>query len=74
MTVYLARSAAEARSWAGAAAEGERPAFAGDPAALIDRIRELEELGFEIVQHRVAGLIDTTDIDLFRDEVLPAFR
>src|SRR4029079_15737899 len=43
MTVYLSRSAAQARSWAGAAAEGERPAFAGDPAALIDRIRELEE-------------------------------
>jgi alkanesulfonate monooxygenase SsuD/methylene tetrahydromethanopterin reductase-like flavin-dependent oxidoreductase (luciferase family) len=74
MTVYLARSAARAREWAGAATEGERPAFAGDPAALIDRIRELEALGFELVQLRFAGLFDTTDLDLFRDEVLPAFR
>jgi alkanesulfonate monooxygenase SsuD/methylene tetrahydromethanopterin reductase-like flavin-dependent oxidoreductase (luciferase family) len=74
MTVYLARSAIRAREWAGAATEGERPAFAGDPAALVDRIRELEGLGFELVQLRFAGLFDTTDLDLFRDEVLPAFR
>jgi alkanesulfonate monooxygenase SsuD/methylene tetrahydromethanopterin reductase-like flavin-dependent oxidoreductase (luciferase family) len=74
MTIYLDRSRARARSWAGAAVEGERPAFAGDPAELVDRIAELGELGFDQVQLRFAGLFDTTDIDLFRDEVLPAFR
>ena len=74
LTVYLHRSGTRAREWAGSAAEGERPAFAGDPAALIDRIAELAELGFDMVQLRFAGLFDTTDIDLFRDEVLPAFR
>jgi alkanesulfonate monooxygenase SsuD/methylene tetrahydromethanopterin reductase-like flavin-dependent oxidoreductase (luciferase family) len=74
MTIYLDRSRTRARQWAGAATEGERPAFAGDPAELIDRITELGELGFEQVQLRFAGLFDTTDIDLFRDQVLPAFR
>jgi alkanesulfonate monooxygenase SsuD/methylene tetrahydromethanopterin reductase-like flavin-dependent oxidoreductase (luciferase family) len=73
-TVYLHRDRAAARRWAGAAVEGERPAFAGDPAELADRIREAMDLGFEMIQLRFAGLMDSADIELFADEVLPQFR
>ena len=39
-TVYLHRDRNAARRWAGDAVEGDRPAFAGDPAELRDRIAE----------------------------------
>ena len=74
ITIYLDRSRARARDWAGAAVEGERPAFAGDPAELRDRLAELHALGFDLVQLRFAGLFGTADLELFADEVLPAFR
>ena len=73
-TVYLHRDRAAARRWAGAAVEGDRPAFAGDPAEMRDRIQEAIDLGFEMIQLRFAGLMDSADIELFADEVLPAFR
>lgn len=73
-TVYLHRDRAAARRWAGDAVEGDRPAFAGDPAALRDRIHEAIGLGFDMVQLRFAGLMDSADVELFADEVLPAFR
>ena len=63
-----------ARRWAGDAVEGDRPAFAGDPAELRDRIAEAADLGFDMIQLRFAGLMDTTDIELFADEVLPHVR
>ena len=74
LTVYLDRDVAAARRWAGDFATGERAAFAGDPAALRDRLREVEGLGFDMVQLRFAGLMGTADLELFADEVLPAFR
>jgi len=73
-TVYLHSDRATARGWAGAATEGDRPAFAGDPMELRDRIHEAIGLGFDMVQLRFAGMMDTADIELFADEVLPHFR
>jgi len=73
-TVYLHRDRAEARRWAGDAVEGERPAFAGDPPELRDRIDEAIALGFDMVQLRFARMMDTADIELFADDVLPHFR
>ena len=49
-------------------------AFAGDPAELRDHIAEAAGLGFDMIQLRFAGLMDTTDIELFADEVLPHVR
>jgi alkanesulfonate monooxygenase SsuD/methylene tetrahydromethanopterin reductase-like flavin-dependent oxidoreductase (luciferase family) len=73
-TVYLQRDRAAARRWAGEALEGERPAFAGDPAEMRDRIHEAIGLGFDMIQLRFAGMMDSADVELFADEVLPAFR
>lgn len=73
-TVYLDRDRAAARRWAGDAVLGDRPAFAGDPAEMHDRIAEIEGLGFDMIQLRFAGLMGTTDLELFIDEVLPHWR
>jgi alkanesulfonate monooxygenase SsuD/methylene tetrahydromethanopterin reductase-like flavin-dependent oxidoreductase (luciferase family) len=72
-TVYLARTRAEAERWAGAKLEAPTPPFAGEPAALIDHLQELVELGFDLFQMVFAGFPDTRDLRLFVDEVLPAF-
>ena len=74
LTVYLASRPERRTALGGRRREGERPAFAGDPAELRDRIAEAEALGFDMIQLRFAGLMDTTDIELFADEVLPHFR
>ncbi len=74
LTVYLDRDRAAARRWAGDAVLAEQPAFAGDPDELRDRITELGELGFDQVQLRFARFFDTSDIELFVDDVLPHFR
>ena len=72
-TVYLARSKAEAQRWAGQRLEAAEPPFAGEPAALVDHLHELSELGFDLFQMVFAGFPDTADMRLFVDEVLPAF-
>jgi alkanesulfonate monooxygenase SsuD/methylene tetrahydromethanopterin reductase-like flavin-dependent oxidoreductase (luciferase family) len=72
-TVYLARSRAQAEEWAGAKAQSENPPFIGEPAALVDHLQELSELGFDLFQMVFAGFPDTTDMRLFVDEVLPRF-
>jgi alkanesulfonate monooxygenase SsuD/methylene tetrahydromethanopterin reductase-like flavin-dependent oxidoreductase (luciferase family) len=72
-TVYLARSRAEAERAAGAKLEEAIPPFVGEPAALIDHLHELIELGFDLFQMLFAGFPDTRDLRLFADEVLPAF-
>jgi alkanesulfonate monooxygenase SsuD/methylene tetrahydromethanopterin reductase-like flavin-dependent oxidoreductase (luciferase family) len=71
--VYLARSRAEAERWAGAKLEAPMPPFAGEPAALVDHLHELVELGFDLFQMVFAGFPETRDLRLFVDEVLPAF-
>ena len=72
--VYLKRSRAEAERWAGAKLEEENAPFAGEPAQLVEHLQMLAALGFEHIQMVFAGFPDTTDLRLFVDEVLPAFR
>ena len=72
-TVYLAKSRAEAEQWAGDKLKADNPPFAGEPAALIEHLQELSELGFDLFQMVFAGFPDTRDMRLFVDEVLPAF-
>jgi alkanesulfonate monooxygenase SsuD/methylene tetrahydromethanopterin reductase-like flavin-dependent oxidoreductase (luciferase family) len=74
LTVYLARDRSEAERWAGTKLEGPNPPFAGEPAALVERIQELVDLGFDHFQMVFAGFPETTDLRLFVDEVMPAFR
>ena len=73
-TIYLDESRARARERAGAKLESPLPPFAGDPAELIDHIRERADLGFDTFQLVFAGWPGTADIQLFADKVLPAFR
>jgi alkanesulfonate monooxygenase SsuD/methylene tetrahydromethanopterin reductase-like flavin-dependent oxidoreductase (luciferase family) len=72
-TVYLSRSRAEAERWAAGKLESPNPPFAGEPAALVDHLHELVDLGFDVFQIVFAGFPDTTDMRLFVDEVMPAF-
>ena len=74
LTVYLSRDRAEAERWAGAKLEDPNPPFAGEPAALVEHLQELLELGFDHFQMVFAGFPDTSDLRLFVDEVMPAFR
>lgn len=73
LTVFLDRARATARARAGAKLEGENPAFAGDPAELVDHLARLREMGFELVQLSFANFPETDDIELFVREVLPHF-
>jgi len=73
LTVYLRKSAAEARLLAGSHLEGDAPAFAGDPPALVDHLLELADLGFDHFQLVFPDFPDTTDIELFLEKVRPAF-
>jgi alkanesulfonate monooxygenase SsuD/methylene tetrahydromethanopterin reductase-like flavin-dependent oxidoreductase (luciferase family) len=74
-TVYLARSKSEAEQWAGERHNPVDPTtpFVGEPAALVDHLHALAELGFDLFQMVFAGFPDTRDLRLFVDEVLPAF-
>jgi alkanesulfonate monooxygenase SsuD/methylene tetrahydromethanopterin reductase-like flavin-dependent oxidoreductase (luciferase family) len=70
---YLDTDAAAARRVAGPRLEGETVAFAGDPAAMIDHLATLVELGFEHVQLVFPGFPGTADMELFLERVRPAF-
>jgi alkanesulfonate monooxygenase SsuD/methylene tetrahydromethanopterin reductase-like flavin-dependent oxidoreductase (luciferase family) len=72
--VFLAPTRGEAVERAGPHLDPPQPAFAGEPAALIDHIHELVDVGFDLFQLMFARFPDTTDMRLFVDEVLPAFR
>jgi alkanesulfonate monooxygenase SsuD/methylene tetrahydromethanopterin reductase-like flavin-dependent oxidoreductase (luciferase family) len=72
-TVYLSHSRSEAEGWAAGKLEGPNPPFAGEPAALVDHLHELVDLGFDLFQMVFAGFPETTDMRLFVDEVMPAF-
>ena len=73
-TVFLSRNRAEAERRAGARLESPLPPFAGEPAALVDHLRELHDLGFDLFQMVFADFPGTADMRLFIDEVLPHFR
>ena len=73
--VFLDRDRQAAIDRAGSRLENaEHPVFAGDPAALRDYLAERIELGFDHFQLVFPGFPETDDIELFVDEVLPAFR
>jgi alkanesulfonate monooxygenase SsuD/methylene tetrahydromethanopterin reductase-like flavin-dependent oxidoreductase (luciferase family) len=72
--VYLADTRAEAERWAGNRLELPEPPFAGEPAALVEHLQELAELGFDLFQMVFAGFPDSADLELFVDKVLPHFR
>lgn len=74
LTVYLSKSHAEAVRRAGAALQRENPAFAGDPVALREHLVALVELGFDLFQLVFPNFPETDDLELFVDQVLPAFR
>lgn len=70
---YLDDDGAAARRAAGSRLEGDAVAFAGDPAAMIDHLAALAELGFEHVQLVFPRFPETSDIELFLERVRPAF-
>ncbi len=72
-TAYLDPSAEAARRAAGSRVQGDSPAFAGDPSAMIDHLDALADLGFEHVQLVFPGFPGTRDIELFLERVRPAF-
>jgi alkanesulfonate monooxygenase SsuD/methylene tetrahydromethanopterin reductase-like flavin-dependent oxidoreductase (luciferase family) len=73
--VYLDRDRDAAIRRAGPRLENaEQPAFAGDPAALRDYIQERVELGFDHFPLVFPNFPETDDIEMFIDDVLPAFR
>ncbi len=72
--VYLSRDCSEAQRWAGSKLDDPNPPFVGEPAALVDHLQELAELGFDHFQMVFAGFPDTSDLRLFVDEVMPAFK
>jgi alkanesulfonate monooxygenase SsuD/methylene tetrahydromethanopterin reductase-like flavin-dependent oxidoreductase (luciferase family) len=72
-TLFLASSQAEAERRAGARLQDSIPPFAGEPAALVDHLYELIELGFDVFQLVFADFPETTDLGLFMDKVLPRF-
>jgi alkanesulfonate monooxygenase SsuD/methylene tetrahydromethanopterin reductase-like flavin-dependent oxidoreductase (luciferase family) len=71
--VYLAPSRSEAELRAGSRLDAPTPPFAGEPAALVDHLNELIDLGFDLFQLVFAGFPDTADLRLFVDKVLPHF-
>jgi alkanesulfonate monooxygenase SsuD/methylene tetrahydromethanopterin reductase-like flavin-dependent oxidoreductase (luciferase family) len=72
-SVFLAPTRAEAERQAGARLDDPVPPFAGEPAALVDHLHELVDLGFDLFQMVFGGFPDTRDIRLFADQVLPHF-
>ena len=73
-TVFLANTRSAAETRAGARLQSDNPPFAGEPAALIDRLREQVEMGFSLFQMVFPNFPETDDMRLFVDKVLPAFR
>ena len=73
-TAYLKPTKSAALTWAGAAMDREFPPFAGTPAELRDHIAELVDVGFDLFQMVLPGFPETDDMQLFVDEVMPAFR
>jgi alkanesulfonate monooxygenase SsuD/methylene tetrahydromethanopterin reductase-like flavin-dependent oxidoreductase (luciferase family) len=70
---YLDRSHAKALDRAGDILNGDRPAMAGDPAAIRDQLTELADMGFEQAMLVFPNFPETDDLRLFLDEVVPHF-
>jgi alkanesulfonate monooxygenase SsuD/methylene tetrahydromethanopterin reductase-like flavin-dependent oxidoreductase (luciferase family) len=72
-TVFLAPTRASAEQRAADMLDGPVPPFAGEPAALVEHLHELSELGFDLFQLVFADFPETADLRLFIDRVLPRF-
>jgi alkanesulfonate monooxygenase SsuD/methylene tetrahydromethanopterin reductase-like flavin-dependent oxidoreductase (luciferase family) len=73
-TVFLAPTRAEAERRAGTRVTDPMAPFAGEPAALVDHLYELVDLGFDAFQLVFGDFPETTDIQLFIEKVLPRFQ
>ena len=71
LAAFLAPTREAAERKAGARLQEAVPPFAGEPAALVDHLLELNALGFDLFQMVFADFPDTTDLRLFVDKVLP---
>jgi alkanesulfonate monooxygenase SsuD/methylene tetrahydromethanopterin reductase-like flavin-dependent oxidoreductase (luciferase family) len=75
LRVNLAKTRAEAEKLAGGKPmRPEDPSFVGEPAALVEYLQQFAELGIDLFQLVFPRFPATDDIELFAQEVLPAFR
>ena len=73
-SVIIDRDHQTALKRAGDRLEHDHPPIAGDPSAVVERIQELGELGFDCFQVGFDLFPDTSDMELFIAEVMPRFR
>jgi alkanesulfonate monooxygenase SsuD/methylene tetrahydromethanopterin reductase-like flavin-dependent oxidoreductase (luciferase family) len=71
--VILASSRSEAEQRAEPLLQQGEPLFAGEPAALVDYLHEMVDLGFDLFQLVFDLFPDTSDMRLFVDTVMPHF-
>jgi alkanesulfonate monooxygenase SsuD/methylene tetrahydromethanopterin reductase-like flavin-dependent oxidoreductase (luciferase family) len=74
MCVYVAPTSRAAKVRASQSTDWTENVFVGDAEQLRNRLHELAELGFDLFQLAFPDFPDTDDMQLFVDEVLPAFR
>jgi alkanesulfonate monooxygenase SsuD/methylene tetrahydromethanopterin reductase-like flavin-dependent oxidoreductase (luciferase family) len=74
VTAYLAETRTDAERMAGEKRHSPNPPFVGEPAELVDFLQERVELGFDLFQMVFPRFPETTDLRLFVDKVVPAFR
>ena len=72
--VYIDRDPEAARRLAGNAAGSDTPGIMGDPAAVREQIQAFVDMGFDMFQVNFPRFPDTSDMELFMAEVMPAFR
>lgn len=73
-TVIVDRDHQSALKRAGDGLQGKQPPIAGDPGAVVERIHQLAELGFDLFQVAFDQFPDTSDVELFVAEVIPRLR
>lgn len=71
LTVFLAPTREAARQAAGSRLESSEPPFAGGPDDLVEHLEQVRSLGFGGVAMAFGGFPGTSDLELFRDRVLP---
>ena len=71
LTVFLAGTREEARRAAGPRLESSEPPFAGSPDDLVEHLELVRGLGFGAVAMAFGDFPRTTDLELFRERVLP---
>lgn len=71
LTVFLGPMREAARQAAGSRLESSEPPFAGSPDDLVEHLELVRSLGFGAVAMAFGGFPGTSDLELFRDRVLP---